>query len=222
MRRPELGGHGEIEAGGHHAGDQEILVVQADVLADDGGVGGEAAAPQAVAEHHFALAAGLIFALPESRGHSTGWTPNVVKKLALTSVCMARSGSPPAPTMLAMPPCQVARFSIAVLSRRMSSRSAEESLFHSLGSSGTRCSTITRLSRCGKAMGFHNSESHHAENGGGGADAERQREHRGDGEARRFAQHALAVTDVLPQIHGLGLAWNTHGRTSGFAKVCCE
>jgi hypothetical protein len=63
MRRPQFGGHRKIEAGRHHAGDQEILVVQADVLADDGGVGGEAAAPQAVAQHRFALAAGLVFAL---------------------------------------------------------------------------------------------------------------------------------------------------------------
>src|ERR1035438_6533139 len=41
----------------------------------------------------------------------------------------------------------------------------------------------------------------HAEDGGGGADAERQSQYRGDRETRRFAQHALAVTDVLPQIH---------------------
>src|ERR1035437_7511831 len=64
--QPQLGRYRKIEAGRHHAGDQEILVVQADVLADDGGVGGEAAAPQAVAQHHFALPAGLVFALLES------------------------------------------------------------------------------------------------------------------------------------------------------------
>ena len=63
MRRPKLGGHGKIEARGHYTGDQKILVVEPDVLADDGRVGGEAAAPQAVAEHHFALPAGLVFAL---------------------------------------------------------------------------------------------------------------------------------------------------------------
>jgi len=90
---------------------------------------------------------------------STGWTPRVVKKLALTSVCVARSGSPPAPTMLAMPPPHVARFSSVVLSRRISSRSAGLSLFHSLEFSGIRWRTITRLSRCGKAMGFHSRES---------------------------------------------------------------
>ena len=90
---------------------------------------------------------------------SAGWTPRVVKKLALTSVCMARSGSPPAPTMLAMPPSHVARLSSVVVSRRMSSRSAGASLFHSLGLSGMRWRTITRVSRCGKAMGFHRRES---------------------------------------------------------------
>src|ERR1019366_5057488 len=109
MRRPQFGGHRKIEAGRHHAGDQEILVVQADVLADDGGVGGEAAAPQAVAQHRFALAAGLVFALLKKPRPSTGWTPNVAKNLALTRVCMARSGSPPTPTMFAMPLCHVAR-----------------------------------------------------------------------------------------------------------------
>ena len=62
--------------------------------------------------------------------------------------------------MLAMPPCQVARFSSAVPSRRISSRSAAEPLFQSLASPGSRCSTITRLSRCGSAMGFHSSASH--------------------------------------------------------------
>src|ERR1035437_8863693 len=66
VRRPQLGPYRKIEAGRHHAGNQGVLVVQADVLADDGGVGGEAAAPQAVAEHDLALAAGLVFALLES------------------------------------------------------------------------------------------------------------------------------------------------------------
>ena len=61
--RPQLGGHGEIEARRHDAGDQEILVVQADILADNGRVGGKPAPPQPVAQHHFALAPGLVFAL---------------------------------------------------------------------------------------------------------------------------------------------------------------
>ena len=68
MRRPEFCGQGEIEGSGHHADDHEILVVQADSLADDGWVGGEAAAPQSVAEHHFAFAARVDPRLPESRG----------------------------------------------------------------------------------------------------------------------------------------------------------
>ncbi|MCX6628208.1 MAG: hypothetical protein NTW28_11345 [Candidatus Solibacter sp.] len=40
-----------------------------------------------------------------------------------------------------------------------------------------------------------------AEYSGGGADPERQREHGDDGEAGRFTEHAFSVTDVLPKTH---------------------
>ncbi len=109
------------------------------VLADDGRVGGEATAPQAVAQDHFALAAGLVFAFLEASAKRR-LDAEQVKKLALTSVCMTRSGSRSAPTILARPPSHVARLSSVVVSRRMSSRSAGVTLFQSLGSSGMRWS----------------------------------------------------------------------------------
>ena len=55
---PEFRGQRKVKAGGHHAGDDVVLVIQANGRVDDGRVRGKAAAPQAVAEDHFTLAAG--------------------------------------------------------------------------------------------------------------------------------------------------------------------
>src|ERR1019366_7303039 len=63
----------------------------------------------------------------------------------------------------------------------------------------------------------------HAEDGSGGADAERQSHYRGDRETRRFAQHALAITNVLPQIHETSSPdGSTHGGPPWFEEFTGE
>jgi hypothetical protein len=72
-----------------------------------------------------------------------------------------------------------------------------------------------------QGYGFPKQGVAHAENGGSGADAEREREHGGGSEAGRFAQHTFGVTNVPPQIHGVtALEDNTRESWRGFGNTC--
>src|SRR5262249_38510190 len=57
---PQIGRFGEGELGRRDADYKIILIVQPDVLADDGWIGAEAAVPQRIAQNNFALAPFLI------------------------------------------------------------------------------------------------------------------------------------------------------------------
>ena len=132
---------------------------------------------------------------------SAGWTPSVSKKLALTRACMARSGSPPAPTMLAMPPSHVARFSSVVVLAADVVEIGGGVAIPLVGIVGNALQHHHQGLQVRQGDGLPQQGIADAEDGGGGADAERQGEHRGRGETRRFAQHARAVTNILPQVH---------------------
>ena len=106
-----------------------------------------------------------------------------------------------APTMLALPPSQNAMLWKEVLSRRMSSASAGVLATQSLGSSGSRCITITSWSRLRQRQRLPQHGIADAESRCGSADAQRHGDDGGQGEAGRFAQRARAVAEVLPEAH---------------------
>ena len=90
----------------HHADDDVRLAIERDRATDDGRVAGEPALPQRMAQHHDAIAAGLVVALHERRGRRAVGRPADRRDRPRPA---ARSRAPAAPLRRAWRPTPAPR-----------------------------------------------------------------------------------------------------------------
>ena len=192
-RRPQLDAARELEVGRHDADHREAAVVERHLLIEDAGVAAEAPLPERVAEHGDRLRARLVFVIGEeaapqgidaqrleqlSRHHAAGQPLGLAR--ARQVVALAAVDADVLEDLVLRPPVLVVRVS-----------------------DGHLINLRARLPQVDEPLGFgvgQRLEQHRiddAEDGRRRADAERQRQHRDEGEAGVPEQHARAVAQVL-------------------------
>ena len=201
-RRPQVGDHGEYELFRHHADYAVVFVVDADIAADDGGIGGEAAAPERVAQNRHVLVPGLVFLRREGAAQRRLGAHqrkeigrHQVARGALRRGAVARQvaqsvvpGGDALEDGLLLPDVgEVGRGDRLPLVRI-----AGDPLQHN-----------RQPAQIGQRQGLPQHGIADAEIGRSGADPQGQSGDGGQRKTRRFAQRARAIADVLPELHRL-------------------
>jgi len=200
----------------HDPDDREERAVERDGLADDRRVAAEALAPETMADHRDALArvgGTLGKARAEHRLHAEH-QEEIRRGLDGVDALWIAAGL--GQRQLRIPPRRgfVEHLRQAAIVDEVDRRNPLVRQPLAVVGLPHRCQAI--------GIGIRQRAQNHAvedaENGRGRADAQRERQHRGDGEARRAAQQAPAEADVLKQcIHGV-----PSGRLDGSMAVMVD